>query len=380
MKNNICLLSINNFNPVLCDGVSNSMFELFSNLKEKGFKVSIFNYLTNETYKKSLNKVLFEQVLKEDIVRADDECCELRYKGIFMHQEILPFNENEITVCSQNVLRYFVKTLKQRDIDFIFTLEYIVVALLSVYLAEIPGVHMFHSPGNENIFNQLNKPFYNKILKTRHLFTVSRFLNIRLQKKIGIESHVWNPVIGFKRCYAESIVAETKTVGYYSGGSHKGDVIINRLVEKMPEYRFVVIGRNYTHQFSSMPENLIYLGDCTEVKKFYRQIKLLLIPSLVAETFARISIEAAVNGIPVIANRVGGIPEALGESGILIDVNLNEKIDVDAMAEQYQYHIDRLLNNQDLYREHRGKALQRARQFEEEQKKMLTRFCEKYLQ
>jgi hypothetical protein len=36
------------------------------------------------------------------------------------------------------------------------------------------------------------------------------------------------------------------------------------------------------------------------------------------EAFGRVIVEAQVNGIPVVARRTGGIPEALGDAGVLL--------------------------------------------------------------
>ncbi len=51
----------------------------------------------------------------------------------------------------------------------------------------------------------------------------------------------------------------------------------------------------------------------------YRGTAVLLAPSRVVETFGRVALEAAANGIPVVASRAGGLPEAVGDGGVLVD-------------------------------------------------------------
>ena len=51
----------------------------------------------------------------------------------------------------------------------------------------------------------------------------------------------------------------------------------------------------------------------------YRSTALLLVPSQCPEAFSRVVLEACANGIPVLASRTGGLPEAMGESGVLLD-------------------------------------------------------------
>ncbi len=45
---------INTFNPVLCDGVSNSMFELYLFLKEQGHEVIVMIFFANDPYKRDI--------------------------------------------------------------------------------------------------------------------------------------------------------------------------------------------------------------------------------------------------------------------------------------------------------------------------------------
>jgi glycosyltransferase involved in cell wall biosynthesis len=53
----------------------------------------------------------------------------------------------------------------------------------------------------------------------------------------------------------------------------------------------------------------------------YRSTAAVLLPSQMPEAFGRVIIEAGFHGIPAIASRMGGIPEALGESGRLLEAS-----------------------------------------------------------
>ncbi len=72
-------------------------------------------------------------------------------------------------------------------------------------------------------------------------------------------------------------------------------------------------------------------------------------------------LEAAANGIPAIANNVGGIPEALGNSGVLIPIESLDTVDLDHTAECYVREIRRLMDNKNDYAVLSAKARQRAR-------------------
>jgi glycosyltransferase involved in cell wall biosynthesis len=55
-----------------------------------------------------------------------------------------------------------------------------------------------------------------------------------------------------------------------------------------------------------------------EPRRLYGDAKLLLVPSAYPEAWARVAPEAQMSGIPVLAAATGGLPDAVGEGGILI--------------------------------------------------------------
>jgi glycosyltransferase involved in cell wall biosynthesis len=114
------------------------------------------------------------------------------------------------------------------------------------------------------------------------------------------------------------------------------------------------------------------------MRKFYGQIDLLLVPSLLEDAFPRVILEAAGNGIPVIATRVGGIPEALGGSGILIDWAHDKEPDIAKIANEYVREIRRVLGDDNVYEYYRQKAFAREKQFELEQTRMAQEIYDKY--
>jgi glycosyltransferase involved in cell wall biosynthesis len=60
------------------------------------------------------------------------------------------------------------------------------------------------------------------------------------------------------------------------------------------------------------------MGHTADPKRFWRKTRLCLMPSLWWENQPLVAIEAMINGIPVIGSDRGGIPEALGRSGVIL--------------------------------------------------------------
>ncbi len=171
----------------------------------------------------------------------------------------------------------------------------------------------------------------------------------------------------------------SRTIGYYAAGEYKGDAVVNRIMKAKREWQFVVVGPRYALRCGEEAPNLTVWGHTADLKGFYDTIDLMIAPSLMEEGFSRVVLEACAYGIPVIANRVGGIPEAMGGGGILIDVDLRKKFDLDAIANRYIDEIERLFSNPEYYRVMSEKAALRAEEYETEQRILSDTNYRKYM-
>src|SRR5262249_40258966 len=66
--------------------------------------------------------------------------------------------------------------------------------------------------------------------------------------------------------------------------------------------------------------NISVMANTPDPRAFYRLSRIVLLPSLGSESFPRVPAEAFLNGIPVLASRIGGVPEVLEQAGFLFDV------------------------------------------------------------
>ena len=68
---------------------------------------------------------------------------------------------------------------------------------------------------------------------------------------------------------------------------------------------------------------ILYVGYRSDVENIYRSADILVMPSRWQEPFGLINIEAGAARRPMVASRVGGIPEVIrdGENGLLFDPN-----------------------------------------------------------
>lgn len=99
--------------------------------------------------------------------------------------------------------------------------------------------------------------------------------------------------------------------------------------------------------------NVTFRHRVSDMRQMYCQTRLLLAPSVWEEGFGMVAVEAQSCGIPVIASVRGGLPESVGDGGLLIQDYRN----VDAWVAAVQS----VLESPDLYAALSAKALAHAR-------------------
>jgi len=103
----------------------------------------------------------------------------------------------------------------------------------------------------------------------------------------------------------------------------KGIAYALKLALAYPEREFLVVeGWGTPPDILSVIEripNVTWWDKQLDMRTVYSQTDMLLVPSQWDEAFGRVITEAQINGIPVLASRVGGIPESLGPGGVMVD-------------------------------------------------------------
>lgn len=99
-------------------------------------------------------------------------------------------------------------------------------------------------------------------------------------------------------------------------------------------------GEALDHEQFALP-NLILQPFCSNMREIYRECRILLVPSQWEEAYGRVINEAQISGIPVLASTRGGIPEAVGEGGLLLDA--------DAPAESWADALNKMYSDNELY-------------------------------
>ncbi|MFA5747999.1 MAG: glycosyltransferase [Candidatus Absconditabacterales bacterium] len=90
----------------------------------------------------------------------------------------------------------------------------------------------------------------------------------------------------------------------------KGISIFNKIARKMTHESFLLVESwPDVPRWKKKCKNVRFIKFNKNVKNIYEKTRILLVPSLCKEGIARVVIESMMNGIPVIANRIGSLPE-----------------------------------------------------------------------
>jgi len=368
----IAYVSLNRFKPSLKDGGSRTMWELLRAMGRRGYRIVVFNALTEDSVPKSAFEH-FRQPGDPTYQKLTARSYSIRIQETLLCQHLLPYAQKDLPAHYEEVISTLHGAIREHGADFVLSSEGDYASGLASYLSSIPGAMFFHSQAS--IREVENNALLRKVLKRTTVYCASSFLQSEASRLLGIESEVWNPYIEFER-YRFVTAPKGSAIGYYSSGFLKGDPVIERIVALNPARRFLIAGRRPSFVQRPAMENTEYLGIMNNMASFYSRISLLLVPSILPEAFSRVIIEAASNGIPTIANAVGGVPEALGEGGLTIEVDIDSPIDADAIARAYSSEIGRLLDDTGLLDRFRERSLERASAYQSSQEAMLDNFLE----
>lgn len=109
----------------------------------------------------------------------------------------------------------------------------------------------------------------------------------------------------------------------------KGRDIAIAIAQQCPEIPFTFLEtwplesaerQELSQKLASLP-NVSFCGPQKDMRQVYAQCRILLVPSIWEEAYGRVATEAQINGIPVIGSTRGGLPEAIGPGGIVLDPN-----------------------------------------------------------
>jgi len=203
----------------------------------------------------------------------------------------------------------------------------------------------------------------------------TRFSREFYRRHLGIEcTPIFSP-IDWARVQCSAI--EGKYVTFVNPHPQKGVFVFAAIAQEMarrrPDIPFLVVeGRGKVSWLGQTGIDLDRLGNVygmshtLDPRNFFGVSRAVLVPSLWDETFARVTAEAMLNGIPVLASTRGGLPEVLAEAGFLFDVPArytpsSKELPTAEEVAPWVETLLRLWDDADFYAEHQQRARRAAR-------------------
>ena len=354
------------FDPVRCDGVSASMFDLFAWLNKTGHSASVFGFSDDAPWVREYVSELRNRHSRGPAV--EDGSLSYTEDGVRVMLNVVPGHCHKGYAVHRAAFARMKALLTTARDSIVFTVDADFSGVLAACLARVQGAHIFHSP--EYVKYAAASPVFRFLLRRKRLFGVSAFAASEIRKYIGRGAEVWPPFIGFDRIRTGLTWRPRKVLGYYSAGLHKGEEIVTRLIERLPGFEFVAMGAPFLDPKAE--RRIRHLGHASQPRQFYASVSVMLVPSIIGEGFPRVALEAMTNGIPVVASRIGGLPEAVEDTGILLDVDKDRA----KMAEGFAQAIENLFSHEAELQNLSDRSLCRAERYDHSQKELAREHIE----
>lgn len=216
-----------------------------------------------------------------------------------------------------------------------------------------------HMPGRSKLFY----PLFNMVsnmnknsLKNSDVVICNSESTRKINKKyIDKDSFVVYPAVEINKVKTKSKKQEYIT--FISPDRVKGLDIVLELADRLPKKKFLVLGYTTQDVMEELKKrkNITYIFRVKDIRSVYQKTKILIVPSLWQEGFGMVVVEANSNGIPCIVSNKGGLPEALGNGGIVIEQPKNIEVWIEAIES---------LDNKKLYNKISKNGIKHANKFD----------------
>lgn len=278
-----------------------------------------------------------------------------------------PMNQHDFTAAHEQ--RLYNRTLRMLD-----TYKPDVLLLYGARRYERSLLRKARERGIATVFYLVN-PSYRDERNFEHVdmvFTDSHATKDLFAERFGFDCKVIGKFIEKPALPPDMPAAQHVT--FINPAPEKGVTLFLRIAQlaaqTLPQARFLVVESRATlaraEQRTGLDAqrfgNVRRIGLQRDMGLVYGMTKILLVPSLWHDSGPRVSVEALSMGIPTVVSNRGGLPELVGEGGIVIDpppplVAEHWLVPPIRDAIPWVEVLRQLLTDRDLYAEHRAAAL-----------------------
>jgi len=158
--------------------------------------------------------------------------------------------------------------------------------------------------------------------KVKLVVANSEYIARRATERLGITPVVVSPQIDVEALARTDLppAGERPKIMMVGDAPVKGVGTFREIARAMPDHEFLQVGSSFIDRTEG---NLTLRGFAPDPVEYYRQSKLVLLPSTWEEGFGMVSVEAGAMGIPVLVSDRGGLPETVPSRDYVIEDYLN---------------------------------------------------------
>lgn len=150
------------------------------------------------------------------------------------------------------------------------------------------------------------------------ILTNSQFMQGAISKRFGIDAARIYVTLQSCGVDASKAAAPEGTIGFVNRGPEKGLSFVFDMASRSPDLRYLIYGHERGRP-NVLPSNIDWRGWASDRNAMFASAKLWLAPSLWAEPFGRVSIEAQGSDRAVLVASTGGLPETVQDPRFCID-------------------------------------------------------------
>jgi glycosyltransferase involved in cell wall biosynthesis len=240
--------------------------------------------------------------------------------------------------------------------------------------ARAQGISVIFALHNFNYHS--SSPFVN----VEAVIVPSRFAADHYRKSLGLDCTVLPCLVDARRARVES--RDPRYMAFVNPSLEKGVYPFARIADEMgqrrPDIPILVVesrGSEATLVDCGIDlrahGNVFLMGNTPDPRDFWGVTKVCLLPSLWWENQPLVAVEAMLNGIPVIGSDRGGIPETLGDSGVVLPLperltQFTRELPTPEEVAPWVEAVIRLWDDADWYAEHSRRASAESRRWDPE--------------
>ncbi|MGN8158620.1 glycosyltransferase [Salinisphaera sp. SWV1] len=220
------------------------------------------------------------------------------------------------------------------------------------YLRDVEFDRQVEDVGGEAAFRSL--------LQQATVVANSAFSARLCQERFGVKSHTLPPLVDFTN-YRCAGPLRRRVALFVNPVAVKGVETVFRLAERRPDIPFLMVESwpLSDERMAALRARAARLGNVeirrrvSDMRDLYQEAKVGLMPSQCREAWGRVATELQVNGIPVLASDIGGLPESVGRGGVLVAP--------DASVDEWASALSEIWDDDDRYAAYVDAALEHAR-------------------